>query len=95
MDKCSLAGKRRKQATGKATGVMVEMLKKALQAGHQAKYVLFDTWFASPKTILRIRRECRLDSIGMIKKTSKVFYELNGIRMNIKQIFVLPTLNET
>ena len=87
MDKRSLAGKRRKQATGKATDVMVEMLKKALQAGHQAKYVLFDTWFASPKTILRIRRECRLDSIGMIKKTSKVFYELNGRRMNIKQIF--------
>ena len=87
MDKRSLAGKRRKQATGKATDVVAEMLKKAIQAGHQAKYVLFDTWFASPKTILRIRRECRLDSIGMIKKTSKVFYELNGRRMNIKQIF--------
>ena len=87
LDKRSLAGKRRKQATGKATDVMVEMLKKALQAGHQAKYVVFDTWFASPKTILRIRRECRLDSIAMIKKTSKVVYELECRRMNIKQIF--------
>lgn len=87
MDKRSLAGKRRKQATSKAPDVMVEMLQAALRAGHRAKYVLFDTWFASPKTILRIRRECRLDCIAMIKKTSKVFYELDGNRINIKQIF--------
>lgn len=87
MDKRSLAGKRRKQATSKAPDVMVEMLKAARQAGHRAKYVLFDTWFASPKTILRILRECKLNTIAMIKKTSKVFYELDSRRMNIKQIF--------
>ena len=87
VDKRSLAGKRRKQATSKAPDVMAEMLKNALRAGHRAKYVLFDTWFASPKAILRIRRECRLDTIAMIKKTSKVFYELDGRQMNIKQIF--------
>ena len=87
VDKRSLAGKRRKQATGKAPDVMVEMLKAALRAGHRARYVLFDTWFASPKAILRILRECRLNTIAMVKKTSKVFYELDGKRMNIKQIF--------
>ena len=87
MDKRSLAGKRRKQAISKAPDVMMEMLKAALRAGHRAKYVLFDTWFASPKAILRIRRECELDTIAMIKKSSKVFYELDGKRMNIRQIF--------
>ena len=87
MDKRSLAGRRRRQAISKAPDVMVETLKPALRAGHRAKYVLFDTWFASPKAILRIRRECRMDVIAMIKKTSKVFYELDGKRMNIKQIF--------
>ena len=87
MDMRSLAGKRRKQATSKAPDVMVEMLKTALRAGHRARYVLFDTWFASPKAILRIHRECKLNTIAMIKKTSKVFYELDGRRMNIKQIF--------
>ena len=66
---------------------MVEMLETALRAGHRARYVLFDTWFASPKAILRILRECKLNTIAMIKKTSKVFYELDGRRMNIKQIF--------
>ena len=87
MDNRSLAGKRRKQATSKAPDVMVEMLKAARQGGHRAKYVLFDTWFVSPKTILRILRECKLNTIAMIKKTFKVFYELDGRRMNIKQIF--------
>lgn len=87
MDRRSLAGKRREQATRKAPDVMLEMLNAARQAGHRAKYVLFDTWFASPKTILRIRHECKMDTIARIKKTSKVFYELDGKRMNIKQIF--------
>lgn len=87
VDKRSLAGKRRKQATEKAPEVMAEMLKAALRAGHRARYVLFDTWFASPKAILRILRECKLNTIAMVKKTSKVFYELEGKRMNIKQIF--------
>lgn len=66
---------------------MAEMLKAELRAGHRATYVLFDTWFASPKAILCIRRECKLDTIAMIKKTSKVFYESDSRRMNIKQIF--------
>ena len=86
-DNRSLAGKRRKQAVSKAPDVMLEMLKAAIRAGHRAKYVLFDTWFASPKSILRIRQECRMNTIAMIKKTSKVFYEFDGQRMNIRQIF--------
>ena len=86
-DNRSLAGKRRKQAVSKAPDVMMEMLKAAIRAGHRAKYVLFDTWFSAPKAILRIRRECGMDTIAMIKKSSKVFYVLDGQRMNIKQIF--------
>ena len=36
---------------------------------------------------LRILRECGMNVIAMIKKTSNVSCELNGKRMNIKQIF--------
>ena len=86
-DQRFLAAKRRKQALSKATDVMLDMLKTAIKAGHGAKYVLFDTWFANPKDIIRIHRECGLNTIAMIKKSSKVFYEFNGKRMNIKQIF--------
>ncbi len=86
-DQRSLAAKRRKQALSKATDVMLDMLKTAIKAGHSAKYVLFDTWFANPKDIIRIHEECGLNTIAMIKKSSKVFYEYEGERMNIKQIF--------
>lgn len=86
-DKRSLAGKRRRQAVSKAPDIMMERLGTAIRAGRRAKYVLFDTWFAAPKTILRIHRERGMDTIAMVKKTSKAFYSLDGKRMNIKRIF--------
>lgn len=52
----SLAGRRRKQARRKATEVMVELVKTALHAGLSAKYVLFDSWFSSPKTITALKK---------------------------------------
>ena len=87
LDQRSLAARRRKQALSKATDVMLDMLKTAIKTGHNAKYVLFDTWFANPKDIIRIHKECGLNTIAMIKKSSKVFYEFDGKRMNIKQIY--------
>ena len=86
-DKRSIAGKRRKQARAKATDVLVDLLKSALHAGHSAKYVLFDTWFSSPKTICRIKKECSLDTIAMVKKSSKIKYLWNGQKLDIKEIY--------
>ena len=86
-DKRSNAYKRRAQARMKATDVMLDMLKKALKAGHRAKYVLFDSWFSNPKEIVRIKNECHLDTIAMIKKSSKINYLFNGEKLNVKQIF--------
>lgn len=86
-DRRSLAGKRRQQALSKANDVMVDMLKTAVKAGHSAKYVLFDTWFASPKDIVRVHDECGMDVIAMIKKCSQIKYEFEGKRMDVKQIF--------
>ncbi len=42
----TIAGRRRSMALRKATDVMLELLDAAMKAGHQAKYVLFETWFA-------------------------------------------------
>ena len=78
-DKRSIAHKRREQARMKATDVMLDMLKTALKAGHRAKYVLFDSWFSNPKEIIRIKNECDLDTIAMVKKSSKINYIFNGI----------------
>ncbi len=58
----SLAAKRRKLARMKGTDVMIELLKTAQSAGHQADYVLFDTWFSSPAQLLAVK-DLGLDSM--------------------------------
>ena len=50
----SLDGRIRKQARQKAPDILLGMLKDAMKAGHRAKYVLFDSWFATPKCITAI-----------------------------------------
>jgi hypothetical protein len=82
----SLAAKRRKLAQMKGTDVMIELLKKALSAGHRADYVLFDTWFSSPAQLLAVKK-LGLDSIAMIKKSSRVYYEYKGEPLSIQKIF--------
>ena len=83
----SLAGKRRIQSRRKATDVMIDLLHSAQAAGISAKNVLFDSWFSSPKSILAIKKELHLDTIAMVKKSSKVKYGYNGEILNIKEIY--------
>ena len=82
----SLAAKRRKLAQMKGTDVMIELLKTAQSAGHQADYVLFDTWFSSPAQLLAVKA-LGLDSIAMIKKSSRIYYEYKGEQLSINKIF--------
>lgn len=82
----SLATKRRNLAQMKGTDVMIELLKSAQAAGHQADYVLFDTWFSSPAQIIALKK-LGLDSIAMIKKSPRVYYEYEGELLSIKKIF--------
>lgn len=83
----SLAGKRRSQSRRKATDVMIDLIRSAQTAGISAKYVLFDSWFSSPKSIATIKRDCQLDTIAMIKKSGKVKYGYDGESLNIKEIY--------
>ncbi len=82
----SLAGKRRLQARRKATDVMVELIHSAQCAGITARYVLFDSWFSAPKTILALKEQEHLDTIAMVKK-SKTKYLYNGEKLNVKEIY--------
>ena len=82
----SLAAKRRKLAQMKGTDVMIELLKNAQSAGHHADYVLFDTWFSSPAQIIAVKN-LGLDSIAMIKKSSRIYYEYEGKQLSIQKIF--------
>lgn len=83
----SLAGKRRKQSRRKATEVMLELIRTAHHAGLSAKYVLFDSWFSSPKSITALKKDVGLDTIAMIKKSSKIKYGYQEGHFNIKEIY--------
>ena len=82
----SLAAKRRRLAQTKGTDVMIELLRSALSVGHTADYVLFDTWFSNPAQLIAVKA-LGLDSIAMIKKSSRIHYEYEGEELSIKKIF--------
>ena len=84
----SLAGRRRKLAQTKGTDAMLELIKSAQSAGHTADYVLFDTWFSHPSQLISVKA-LGLDSIAMIKKSSKIHYEYNGELLSVQKIFNL------
>ena len=82
----SLAGRRRRQSRRKATDVMVELIHSAQCAGITARYVLFDSWFSAPKTIMALKEQEHLDTIAMLKK-SRAKYTCQGERLNVKEIY--------
>ena len=82
----SLAGRRRLQARRKATDVMVELIHSARCAGITARYVLFDSWFSAPKTMIALKNQEHLDTIAMVKK-SKTKYLYNSEKLNVKEIY--------
>ena len=82
----SLAAKRRKLAQSKGTDVMIELLRQAQKAGHSADYVLFDAWFSNPAQLLAVK-DLGLDSIAMIRKSSKIRYEYEGDMLPINKIY--------
>lgn len=82
----SLAAKRRTLARTKGTDVMISLLESAQKAGHNADYVLFDTWFSNPAQLVAVKN-IGLDSIAMIKKNPRIYYEYEGQQLSIQKIF--------
>ena len=82
----SPAGRRRLQTRRKATDVMVELIHSARCAGITARYVLFDSWFSAPKTMIALKNQEHPDTIAMVKK-SRTKYLYNGEKLNVKGIY--------
>ena len=86
VDKRTVGYKRRQLSMQKGTSVMIELLKQAKKANIPAKYVLFDSWFSSPRSIHAVR-EIGYDVIAMVKKTPKMFFRYNGEDMSLISIY--------
>jgi hypothetical protein len=86
MDKRSVGYRRRQLSMTKGTEAMLELLKAAKAAAIPAKYVLFDSWFSSPKALHAVK-EIGYDVIGMIKKSSKMRFTYEGESLSLPDIY--------
>lgn len=84
IDKRSAGYKKRSEATANSTETLLKLLDSA--KGLPAKYLLFDSWFAFPKTIIQVLKRKR-DVICMLKISSKIHYFYQGEWMNLKEIY--------
>ena len=69
-----------------APDVMLHLIDTAATSGISADYVLFDCWFANPAQITALKSR-KLDVIAMVKKSSRIKYEYEEEKLNIKQIY--------
>ena len=86
VDKRTVGYKRRKLSLEKGTQAMLTLLDAAKKAAIPAKYVLFDSWFSSPRTLHAVK-SMGYDVIGMVKKTPKMFFRYNGEDMSLTSIY--------
>lgn len=86
VDAKSNGAKARKSAMKKATEVVSDLISDAIAAGIHASYVLFDSWFSSPKVIRSMKAQ-GLDVVAMVKKSSKVHYRFQDRMCSCKDIF--------
>jgi hypothetical protein len=86
IDKRTNGYKRRQESMRKSTDVLVDMVALAMTAGTMARYLLFDSWFAFPATIRRIKA-LGMHTVCMLKDTGNVTYELQGWPVTLKELY--------
>lgn len=86
MDKRTNGYKRRKEAIRKSTEVLLDLLKQAKAYMVPASYLLFDSWFAFPGVIKKIR-ELKLHTICMLKSVPTVKYEYQGRKLTLNKLY--------
>lgn len=86
LDKRSTGYRQRKLSMKKGTEAMLELLKSAKSAKIPADYVLFDSWFSSPKTIHAVK-DLGYDVIAMVKKTPKMKFLHNSKALSLTEIY--------
>ncbi|WP_010530565.1 IS4 family transposase [Lentibacillus jeotgali] len=89
IDKRSSGYKRRQEALQTAPEQIPGMIKRAMNAGIDASYVLMDSWFTQ-QPLIKDLTEQGLDVIGMVKKL-KQRYLVNGKRVSLDQLYRLAS----
>lgn len=86
IDKRTVGYRRRQESIKKSPQVLLELLQQALAVGVRASYVLFDSWFTFPKTILKVMEQ-GMNVIGMLKHMPTVTYGYNGKKLTLNALY--------
>jgi DDE superfamily endonuclease len=86
IDKRTNGYKRRQESMRKSTDVLVEMVALAMTARTTARHLLFDSWFAFPATIRRIKA-LGMHTVCMLKDAGNVTYGLQGWPLTLKELY--------
>jgi len=66
--------------------VALELIDSVLKNSIRAKYVLFDSWYSSPHRFHKLLKR-GLFSVGMLKRTKKVYFHYRGRQMDVKTLY--------
>jgi hypothetical protein len=93
IDKRSSGYKRRLEALMDKPTATLNLVKQTLSQGIEADYLLMDSWFTEAPLIKEVINE-GLDVIGMVKKTSKRFYQYKGKNAPLHTLITYCNVNQ-
>jgi len=85
-DNRTIATKRRKDARRDKPSLVIDMLEAVKGTPSEAKYVLFDSWFASPSSLISIK-SLGYDVVARMKDTEKYHFLHNGETLPLRKIY--------
>jgi len=85
IDKRSNGFKRRSESISKSTHVVAGLVAQARAAGIAAEYLLFDSWFSFPATIISLLEE-KVQVICMLK-AMKTTYDYQGVQVTLNELY--------
>jgi len=85
IDKRSNGYKRREESVRKAPDVLKDLVKQAHDSGLQADYLLFDSWFSHPATIIGLLEQ-KQQVICMLK-SAKTRYGHKGFELTLDELY--------
>ena len=85
IDKRTCGYQRRKEAITKSTALLEPMVKRAIDTGIRAKYLVMDSWFSMPSAISTLRKHIHV--ICMLKDHPKWFYTYDGKKLRLSDLY--------
>jgi hypothetical protein len=86
IDKRTVGFRLRTESVKKSSEMLIDLLKQAIGTGIKASFILFDSWFSFPDTILKVLEQ-GMHVICMLKSMPKIHYGYNGQKLNLNSLY--------